>query len=224
MQYQAILFDFDGVLGDTMQDNYRAWSRVLLEYGIDLTHKEYFMLEGLSVEAVAETILARHDRDFSDVATVVALKDKYYLEDNHFRFFPGAAELVAELGERFPLGLVTGGGSERLRYSAGKDFLSQFQVVVTGDAGARSKPAPDPYLLAAQSLNVHPGACLVIENAPVGIQAARSAGMFCVAICSTLAAEYLREADLLVPDLQSLRHLLITSDKLTGIDHAFTQL
>lgn len=208
MEYKAVLFDFDGVLGDTMHDNYRAWSRALHAYGMTITEKDYFFLEGLSTKGVAETLLKRDGLDLSNTAAVVALKEQHYLEDNRFRFFPGALELVAELRESSPLGLVTGSGMERLRRSTGRQFLDQFQSVVTGESLHHSKPDPEPYLLATQALGLPPAACLVIENAPLGIQAAKSAGMTCIAICSTLAAEYLQSADFIVPNLQSVRHHL----------------
>ncbi|MBF0125839.1 MAG: HAD family phosphatase [Magnetococcales bacterium] len=209
MEFQAVLFDFDGVLGNTMDDNYRAWSRACGEFAIPLDRHDYFLLEGLSVHAVARTVLARHGQDPALVARLSALKERYYLENNQFHFYPGALELVSMLGSTHRLGLVSGSGRERLRRTAGEDFLAGFQVVVTGDRVERCKPDPEPYLLAARLLGIDPPLCLVVENAPLGIRSAKSAGMSCIGVCSTLTAEHLSGADRVVPDLRGVADLVL---------------
>ena len=216
MEYKSILFDFDGVLGDTMQDNYQAWSWAFQNQGVRLERESYFFLEGLSPKKVAETILAREGMTLSLVSDIVSQKERHYWENNQFRFFPGALDLLAECRERYTLGLVSGAGAERLRRSTGGAFLDRFGAVITGDSVKHPKPAPEPYLLAAEALDVHPSRCLVVENAPMGIQAAKSAGMTCVAVCSTLAEKHLQAADAVVSDLESLRRFLRTDLSVTS--------
>ena len=91
-----MLFDFDGVIGKTMEDNYRAWSRAFGHFGVVLGKEEYFLLEGLNAKGVAETILIKNNMEISLAKVVATQKEQYYLQDNNFEFYPGALDLVEE--------------------------------------------------------------------------------------------------------------------------------
>ncbi|GAI93777.1 unnamed protein product, partial [marine sediment metagenome] len=104
-------------------------------------------------------------------------------------------------------GIVTAGLSERVHNSVPLKFLSKFDVVITGDKTIRGKPFSDPYLKGAEELGLKPEECIVVENAPLGIQAAKSAGAYCIAICSTLDRSYLEEADEIVEKFEDLNTL-----------------
>lgn len=204
MKYEAVIFDFDGVIGKTMEDNYRAWSKAFGHYNISLGKEEYFLLEGMNCRGVAETILRKNGIDIAFIEIVAELKEKYYTKNNTFEFYPGILRLINELKGRFKLGLVSGAGSRRLRETMAEYLLKKFEVVITGDAVEKSKPHPEPYLVAAKKLSVTPLKCLVIENAPLGIESAKTACMDCVAVCSTLDRKYLSRADFIVEDISSL--------------------
>lgn len=201
---QAILFDFDGVLGRTMQDNYRAWCSAFATVSIALDEREYYQLEGLNTIRLAETILKNSSVELGRAKELAQQKEANYLADNNFCLYPGALELVQQLSEKLLLGLVTGAGSKRLEQTVPVELLKCFSAVVTGDLVTNPKPAPEPYLKAAETLGVAPADCLVVENAPLGIQAAKSAGMTCIAICSTLTADDLQQADQIVADIPAL--------------------
>jgi beta-phosphoglucomutase-like phosphatase (HAD superfamily) len=76
-----------------------------------------------------------------------------------------------------------------------------FEAVVCGNDVTRSKPDPEIYLLAAQRLKVPPAACVAIEDAPAGVEAAKRAGMRCIAVANSVAREQLQPADLIVASL-----------------------
>ncbi len=82
--------------------------------------------------------------------------------------------------------------------------LEWFDAVITGDDVTKKKPDPQIYLVAAERLGLAPGACVVFEDAPAGVAAARAAGMACVAVTSSVQAEQLREADVVVESLREL--------------------
>ena len=88
--------------------------------------------------------------------------------------------------------------------------LDLFEVIVTGNQVSRGKPDPESYRLAAARLGIGPSECLVVENAPLGIQAARAAGMGCVALETGLPAEQLAGAERVFPDVKALRTWLLT--------------
>jgi len=96
---------------------------------------------------------------------------------------------------------VSGAGRARLTTTCGNAFLERFDVVITADDVRDGKPNPEPYLTAASRLQARPDECLVVENAPLGIRAAKGAGMDCVALTTTLDARFLTEADAVLATL-----------------------
>ncbi|MFH1351964.1 MAG: HAD family phosphatase [bacterium] len=208
-RYEAVLFDFDGVLARTMEDNYNAWKYAFSLRGIDITKEEYFLLEGASTKKVAEHFLGENAGNPEMVRETVDMKEKYYMDNNKFSLYEGAEELVRNLKKKkYLLGLVSGASRERLSKSVQQSFLSLFDVVITGDDTDNCKPAPDSYLAAAERLTVAPSGCVVVENAPMGIEAAVRAGMYCVAVCSTLDRKYLEKADKIIHRLTEIKKVL----------------
>jgi HAD superfamily hydrolase (TIGR01509 family) len=208
MNYTAILFDFDGVLGKTMEDNYRAWADALGRIGVRITPDEYFLLEGLNAAAVAEALLKKHKLPVALAPEMVTLKECHYSRHNQFSFYPGVPSLIGRIKERFSLALVSGAGKKRLHQTVPPDFLTNFGAVVTGDDVGNPKPDPEPYVAASRILGVAPRACLVVENAPLGIQAAKEANMDCLAVCSTLQRNFLHQADFIVEDAPAMIRFL----------------
>ena len=208
-KYKAILFDFDGVLGKTMEDNYKAWAHSLAPYGIQVRREEYFLLEGAPPKKVAAIFLTKYHLGLESVGDIVRSKESYYLENRSFALYEGVQELIESLKvSGLQLALVTGASRQRLMGTNITPFLNQFDVLITGDQVSHGKPSPEPYLLGAQKLGVTASECLVIENAPLGIESAKAAGMYCVAICSTLAKEHLGQADEILNTIGELPLLL----------------
>ncbi len=212
-KYKAILFDFDGVIGKTMDDNYDAWAYAFNTIGIPLAKEEYFLLEGLHSKGVAQTILKENNANQSLVSQMVEIKQKYYLESNSFEFYPGIIDFINYIEKGIKLGLVTGASTERLVKTAPAYFLAKFGSIISGDKVQDPKPSPQPYILASKDLKIAPSDCLVVENAPLGIESAKKAGMYCVAVCSTLDKRYLSGADFIVDDASFLRTFLQNINK-----------
>jgi sugar-phosphatase len=118
------------------------------------------------------------------------------------RVMPGAVALVNSIPEG-RWGVVTSG--TRLLASARLRFCGLPKVLVTADDVVHGKPHPEPYLKGAERLGVPPGECLVIEDAPAGIQAARAAGTKVIGITSTYAADPLKHSDAVVGKLEQIR-------------------
>ncbi len=124
--------------------------------------------------------------------------------------YPGAQQLLASLPANH-WAIATSGplavASARLSH-AGLPFP---QVFVTGDDVQRGKPSPDPYLLAAARLNLPPQRCVVIEDAPAGIEAGLAAGAQVIAIASTNTPDELDRANVIAPKLSDLRVIIHTT-------------
>lgn len=203
-KFKAICFDFDGVLGRTMEDNYLAWVHAFSKHYLDIHKEDYFLIEGFNARKVAEHFAGSMARD-GVIESLVGLKEEFYRRNCNFSFYEGVEHLVAMLRKKgYGLGVVSGASFARLSATAGAQFLSNFGSVVTGDSVVNCKPHPEPYLKAAAALGVEPAECVVIENAPMGIDAAKSAGMYCIAIASTLEKNHLSRADLVLSNITDL--------------------
>lgn len=211
--YHAILFDFDGVLAQTMEDNFSAWQQAFAAHDIVIQDRiEYFLLEGMNPQGIAEHFLRKHRRDLQLAKAIAQGKDQLYLARHDFKLYDGAVPLLSRLQEKgLALGLVTGASAKRIENTLAASLRNLFSVTVTGDDVGHCKPDPQPYQRAAEKLNCRAGECLVVENAPLGISSAKQAGMDCVAVCSTLAKSYLRDADFVVTDLAAVEKLLMGS-------------
>ncbi|RMD86370.1 MAG: HAD family phosphatase [Candidatus Dadabacteria bacterium] len=209
MEWDAILFDFDGVIGKSVEDNFIAWKMAFEDYGLTLKPQDYFMLEGKRSPEIIRELLKDNSLSDKELDAILALKDSYYAKHNSFQFYEGAEDLVNYLLTRpIKLALVSGGSRKRIYAPQSRSLVEKFHTVITGEDCTETKPSPAPYLEAACRLKVEPQRCLVVENAPLGIKSAKRAGMYCIALCSTLDKSYLGEADLILDNISELyRHL-----------------
>jgi len=194
----AILFDLDGVLADSTPSVTRAWSAWARRVGLDPEE----LLPKVHGRRAIETIrAARPDLDAeAELATLVA-DEATDNDDTHE--IPGAGAFVRALPPE-AWAIVTSGlrpvATARL-VAAG---IPLPRVMITAESIERGKPNPECYLKGAEALGVRPEDCIVVEDAPIGAEAARAAGMRLVALTTTHRAEQLQPADLTVPDLTHL--------------------
>ena len=203
---KGILFDFDGTLADTMQGHYVAWKAALGEYGISIEASDYYPLEGTGLHEVARVLAKGHPLTEAAIDELVQKKKNYFVNGQAISFFPGVESLVSELSDRkVPMAIVTAGHLDQLRLSVPEYFLNYFDALITGDLISRGKPDPEPYLRGAERLGLTPKECIAIENAPLGIQSARRANIYCIAVCSTVNRDELNEADEILERFEDLR-------------------
>jgi HAD superfamily hydrolase (TIGR01509 family) len=201
-QFEAVIVDMDGVLVDSSGATTRSWRAWGRRRGVD----------GVSIQArnhgrPARAVLAEHvdaeeleaearfllDAEAGDIDGVVPL--------------PGAMDVLALASTR-PVAVATSATEQLARARFAAAGLPLPDVLVTSDQVERGKPAPDPYLLAARRLGVDPGRCLVFEDAPAGIAAARAAGMTVWAVTTTHDGSALTEADRVAAGLRDHLALL----------------
>ena len=195
-----------------MEDNFLAWRKAFKDYGVDIKKEDYFPLEGMKLTEVAREISNKYNVH-SDPETIVKLKNEYYLKNHSFCFYPKVIELIDLFKKnKNLLAVVSASPREKLDKTVPKEFLVKFDVIISQEDSTNGKPSPDPYLNAAKKLKISPAECLVIENAPLGIKSAKKAGMYCIAICSTLDKTFLSEADEIIDKFEDLEKLeIITS-------------
>jgi beta-phosphoglucomutase len=207
---KAILFDFDGVLVQSMEDHFRGWQKALKRHGIELTPDELYMMEGQGVKGVANEIGRKYHLSVEATGEILKDKQKYYDKIKKLRHYPNLLDVLSWAADKdLKLGIVTGG--TRLRVLEALDSFGiqeYFQTIVTSEDVSETKPSPQPYLLAANQLNIEVGDCIVIENAPLGIRSGKAAGMRVIGITTTLNSHQLREADVVVRNFTDLLRTL----------------
>ena len=195
---RAALFDMDGVLVNNSRFHREAWRRLSREEGFALTDPEFWRHAiGRPVEEAVPRILGRAVPP-AEAARLARRKTALYheLADGHAAPVPGVVEFVqALLAAGVPRALATSAVADSAtRILEGLGLAAAFPVRVTAGQVRRGKPDPEVYLTAAAALGVPPAACVVFEDAVVGVEAARRAGMAVVGLTTAHADAELRAA------------------------------
>ncbi len=204
---RAVIFDVDGVLVDSYDAHLRSWVLMARAHGLAITEDEFASTFGQT----SREIIARFwGTDLADAARedLDAHKEAIYrdLIRADFPAMPGAVELIDALAATgFLLAVGSSGPPENVDLTLERlGRRDAFRAVVTGRDVTRGKPDPQVFQLAAARLDVAADRCVVVEDAPVGIAAARAAGMASVALVGTVPAEQLGAADLVAHSLCDL--------------------
>jgi beta-phosphoglucomutase len=181
-----VLWDLDGTLADTMACHYRAWCKVLADEGHILSWEAFSASFGQRNDTALCSML-NTDLPAAEIERISTIKEETFralVREEGLRLLPGsAARLLASRDAGWRQALVT--SAPRANVETMLDVLgigAFFGAVVTGDDVALGKPHPQPFLAAADALVVSPSRCLVVEDSPSGIEAARRAGMRSVAV------------------------------------------
>jgi beta-phosphoglucomutase len=207
----AAIFDMDGVLVDTYRAHYESWAELTRSEGLRFTEEDFARTFGCTSREILSELGRQQGRDVSveEVAAMDARKEAAFrrIISANVPVMPGALELLAGLhAAGFRLALGSSAPPENVELVVARLALGRWlDATVTGRDVTRGKPDPQVFLLAAQRLGVPPARCVVIEDAPVGIAAARAAGMAAVGLASTgRTRASLAAADLVIDRLDEL--------------------
>jgi beta-phosphoglucomutase len=207
---RGVLFDLDGVIVDTLHYHYVAWNHMFEKLGGTVSEHTVLLHEGRNSREILPILMQEAGVSIPEDRQGAFIEEKraYYRSIVHVEQYPGAFEVIDALkGRGYKVALVTACALKNMQHSLDSSRQAHFDFIITGDEVPRAKPFPDPYLTAALQIGVAPGDCLVVENAPLGIEAAKNAGMYCVAIETTLGREYLTQADCILPHIAGLLEL-----------------
>ncbi len=203
---RGFIFDLDGVLTDTAEYHYRGWKRLADEAGIPFTRADNEHLRGVSRRDSLLRLLGGQARSEPEMEAMMERKNRYYLdfirEISPRDLLPGAAELLREIRAA---GLKTAVGSASKNAQEVIDRLGigrLLDAVADGRSVERQKPAPDLFLHAAALLGLAPAACVVVEDAAAGIEAARAGGLHTVGLGPP---ERVGAAEVVLPSLAGVR-------------------
>jgi len=195
----AILFDLDGVLVNSIASVERQWRKFAIRHKLDPDHVIHTAHGHRTVETVH--ILAPH----LDALAEAAIVERDEIADTEgLVAIDGAADLLASL-PRDRWAVVTSGTRALATRRLAAAGLPQPGRMIPADEVTRGKPDPEPYLKGANAINFAPESCLVFEDAPSGIRAAKAAGMRVIGVLGTSTAAELHQADGLVGSLRDVR-------------------
>ena len=216
MPLLGVIFDFDGVIADTEPLHLKAYQDVLANTSFTL-NKETYYSDYLGFDDIGVfTSLAKNQGitlDDVELIKLVELKSRRFaslLKSNQI-LFPGTETCIKQLASFFPLAISSGALLTEIETILNKTKLRHyFKVIVSANDTKRSKPEPDPYLLAVELLTGRrdlpsQNDFIAVEDSLWGIQSAKRAGLKCIGVTHSYPADALIEADLIVPNLFTLK-------------------
>jgi HAD superfamily hydrolase (TIGR01509 family) len=213
----AILWDMDGTIIDTKASHFITWQTVLHRHGYDLDRDVYDANFGRNTRTILPLFLG-FDPDEALLQTLLHEKETLFREvaPKKAALIPGVKTWLREArANHIPQAIASSGSLKNIRTMMESfDLIHYFDALVPGH-DLPAKPEPDVFLLAAKALDTPPESCLVIEDAIAGLQAARKAGMHCIAVATSHAREKLAFADLVIDHFE---HPLMTTLNQLGFE------
>ncbi|MDR1161231.1 MAG: HAD-IA family hydrolase [Tannerellaceae bacterium] len=210
---KAVLFDMDGVLYDSMPFHARAWQETAVRHHLLATPEDFYLFEGRTGDSTIDELFYRtfgHEATPEEKKMIYEEKAALFNVYNDGRVMKGAPEVLQQV-KAYGLEtlLVTGSGQHSLIDKLNRAFPGIFErdKMITASDVQYGKPHPEPYLMGLEKAGVKPREAIVVENAPMGIQAAVAAGIFTIAVNTGPlddAVLWNEGASLLYPDMSSL--------------------
>lgn len=204
---KAVLWDMDGVIADTGAAHFAAWREVMAELSRPFDEADFRRIFGL-VNPDAIRLLLGETVSSHEIARISERKETRFREavQGQVSLLPGVETWLERLRQQ--------GYRQAIASSAPRPNIEvllhalnigpYFQAIVSAEDVTKGKPDPSIFLRAAAALGVSPTRCVVVEDAVAGVEAARRAGMVCLAVATTQPAERLSNADLVVKRLTEL--------------------
>ena len=211
---KAAIFDLDGVIVNTVPLHFKAWKRMFAGYGKDFNFEDYKeKVDGIPRNDGARAILT--DLDDEELKKAADKKQVYFLEylnSEEIPVYKSTVDLVKAMKkENIKRGVISS-SKNCLPILKKVNLVELFDEILTGNDVTKGKPDPQVFLMSAKRMAVEPAGCVVFEDAVLGVEAAKRAGMKCVGIDRYSKPERLKKADLVVSDLGE-----VTIEKIKGL-------
>lgn len=211
-QIKIIIFDFDGVILDSENSHFIAFNEGLKNLNINISEDEYYS-KYISLDDRGVITNVVNDKNISvtneEIDMIIKNKNDYFesrLIDNS-KLFPGVEELIIQLSKNFVLSIGSGANrSEIIKTLKNNNIYDYFEIIVSANEVNNPKPNPETYNRVLDNINTdfNINEIIVIEDSPGGIEAAKSAGLKCIAITNTFDNKQLRKADIIVSNYEDI--------------------
>ena len=209
---KIIIFDFDGVILDSENSHFIAFNEGLKNLNINISEDEYYS-KYISLDDRGVITNVVNDKNISvtneEIDMIIKNKNDYFesrLIDNS-KLFPGVKELIIQLSKNFVLSIGSGANrSEIIKTLKNNNIYDYFEIIVSANEVNNPKPNPETYNRVLDNINTdfNINEIIVIEDSPGGIEAAKSAGLKCIAITNTFDNKQLRKADIIVSNYEDI--------------------
>ena len=217
---KGIIFDMDGVLIDAMPFHAEAVKIAIKEEAnFEIDKKIVYQLEGMPTDELVQEIFKRNNSkkkiDNELIKKISERKKQIFKEIENTPLIEGVNDLIKELNECDCLkAIVTGAAKNEIEETIDKMIgLKNFDVVISGDDVEQGKPHSTPFVTALQKMNIKPSECIVVENAPLGVEAANNAGIKCIITLNSTPLDISSDFDNLI-----LKETKIFQDTKSAID------
>ncbi len=212
-QKENFLFDLDGVVLDSMHYHALAVAEACEKFKVKITKEDVLLNEGSLTFDVMKKIFERSSQTLTKETyfEIFKLHKKFFIEkySKFVKPFDEIYEILVRLkNHNKKLALVTGSDQEIVNSDLPKNIKELFDVIITADKINFRKPHPEPYQKAVSLLKATVLDSVAIENSTTGIAAAKNAGLFCIAVTTTLPKEYLSKADLILENHIELKRYI----------------
>ncbi len=207
MKKLSFIFDMDGVLIDSMRYHCKAWKQAAEEFGLSLSDEDIYLREGEKGDLSLKYFMKINGLDSSEeiISKILARKEDIFSKLPSPDIYPDIPKILEYLDNKnYQMAIVTGTSISELKKILPDTISKYFSIKITGDQLKYGKPHPEPYQLALNKLQVSPSEAIVIENAPYGIRSAKEAGLFCIAVCTSLSSKHLQQSDLILDSSKKL--------------------
>ena len=206
MTFQGVVWDMDGVLVDTGEFHFQSWVATFKDYHIPFSWELFRNTFGMNNTGVLTAVLG-HPPDAEHLEKIAGRKEAAFREIvvGKIVSMPGVITWLSQLQTwGFRQAVASSAPMANIEVILEQTGLKRYFDTWQTGVDLPGKPSPALFLKAAQVIGVHPGDCVVMEDAVVGVQAAKSAGMRCIAVLTTNPAESLSQADVITPSLDRL--------------------
>ncbi len=214
---KAFFFDFDGVICDSEKLHMVATQEAIKRFSITFAEEYYIEnLFGFDDRLLFAHLFEINNKDLTPqmLEELMEHKNAVFMDllKTNAEFFPGAIELIIKLHAlKIPLAVVSGSLSHEVNESLSLAKIKQyFEFTVCADDVKNGKPDPESYIKAFEGMKkthptLNPADCFVLEDSPVGIEAAKGAGLRTIGITNTTKADNLRNADYVVEKYEEIK-------------------
>ncbi|MGZ3771685.1 MAG: HAD family hydrolase [Bdellovibrio sp.] len=179
--FKALLFDFDGTVVDTMGAHLKAWNISLANYGLTLSKEQHLAWAGRPTRVIVQLLNEMHKTSISAEEFLKQKEFHFFSSFQEIKEITSVMEIVKHYQGTLPMAIVTGSRRAAVeKVLVHLDLTKYFNELVCAEDYTFGKPAPDCFLLGASRLGHNPKECLAFEDAPLGIEAAKTAGMNCL--------------------------------------------
>lgn len=206
MTQSAVLWDMDGVLVDTGEFHFQSWAAVLPDYGLQFSHESFRDTFGTNNRGILSLLFG--EKLTPELLAEIGERKESWFRDavlGHARPLPGVLDWLHRLKEAgFRQGVASSAPPANINTLVDELGVRYYFDVLVSGADLPGKPEPAVFLRVARLLNARPERCVVVEDAMAGVEAAKRAGMKCIAVTTTNSAPALAAADIVVERLDAL--------------------